>query len=101
MRLTVTEHTRRLEAYNRGLTDREAAQELGIGKTTFAVWRKYHGMEFNPEPLFDVGSRPKRERRIVRGFLSDLLRLCEQANRVPNETGITRFMNIWREGGVV
>ena len=73
MRLSATEHDRRLEAYNRGLTDREAAQELGIKQNTLTNWRIYHRLEVNKDESFvDVAKMPLRERLIVRRFLIQL-----------------------------
>ena len=73
MRLSATEHNRRLEAYNRGLTDREAAQELGIKQNTLTNWRIYHRLEVNKDESFvDVAKMPLRERLIVRRFLIQL-----------------------------
>ena len=73
MRLSATEHNRRLDAYNRGLTDREAAQELGIKQKTFADWRRCHGLKVKrDEPFVDVSKMPIHERLIVRRFLIQL-----------------------------
>ena len=73
MKLTATEHSRRLDAYNRGLTDREAAQELGIERNAYTSWRVYHGLEVNKDESFvDVSKMPLRERLIVRRFLIQL-----------------------------
>ena len=73
MRLSATEHGRRLEAYNRGLTDREAAQELGIKQNTLTNWRIYHRLEVNKDESFvDVAKMPIHERLIVRRFLIQL-----------------------------
>jgi len=54
--LSADEERRRLEVYGRGLTDRQAAQELGINHTTFTMWRQRWGLPPNdgsePEDSF-------------------------------------------------
>lgn len=40
---------------------------------------------------------PEHERETVREFLSDLITFSRAAGVVPDEQGITDFMNEWRE----
>lgn len=45
-----TEYSRRLELYNRGLTDLEIGMRCGVCETTICAWRHVNGLPPNGRP---------------------------------------------------
>ena len=84
------------------------AEVEGCSVAATRSWRNRRGLPYNRCysldkrcANFNLYDRPIWERKIVRRFMSDLLRLCEKVGRTPNSEGIGKAMEIWREKGGV
>ena len=95
-----------LKHYCRGMTDRQIAEITDRSVTAVILWRKRNNLPPNPKGalrskseayLFlrrlQIARGPEKERRIIRCFMSDLLR-CAQYCPEPD---VMEFMGVWRE----
>lgn len=99
-----------LEHYCRGMTDRQIAEITDRSVTAVILWRKRNNLPPNPKNALRFGGEehrflrrlqiaraPEKERRIIREFMSDLIR-C--ARHCP-EPDVRNFIKTWRnEKGV-
>ncbi len=73
----------RLELYQKGYTDREISDTLNEPIQTISSWRWRKGYPVNKEvELVNVAKAPKHERKLVAGFLKELLLIQDKAEYV-------------------
>ena len=95
-----------LKHYCRGMTDRQIAEITDRSVTAVILWRKRNNLPPNPKNALRFGGEeyrflrrlqiaraPEKERRIIRHFMSDLLR-CAQYCPEPD---VMEFMGVWRK----
>lgn len=96
-----------LEHYCRGMTDRQIAEITGRSSSAVLQWRKRNKLPPNHTKRknwakmkarrLQIARAPEKERRIIREFMSDLIR-C--ARHCP-EPDVRNFIKTWRnEKGV-
>lgn len=95
-----------LKHYCRGMTDRQISNITGRHVATICEWRKRNNLPPNPKGalrskgeahLFlrrlQIARAPGKERRIIRHFMSDLLRYAQYCP----EPDVIEFMGVWRK----
>ncbi len=95
-----------LKHYCRGMTDRQISNITGRHVATICEWRKRNNLPPNPKGalrskgeahLFlrrlQIARAPGKERRIIRHFMSDLLRCAQYCP----ELDVIEFMGVWRK----
>lgn len=94
-------HELRERLYRQGMSDQEIAAMEGVKVNSIIKWRHNRGYMKRKPPkgkVLEVGTKPLRERRLMRKFFSQLSRA---ANIVPRDRKIDvrEFMKVWRKTG--
>ncbi len=89
----------RYQAWKIGLTDKQAAEALGLKRGEYVHWRWRMGLEPNRERA--QYQRTASECEVVRRFVGDLVRISDRVGHLPTSKQIGSFMEEWaRMGGV-
>lgn len=91
----------RLEAYQKGLTDKEAAQVLNMLLNTFITWRRRRGLKPNYAHKYTTTAYTTTayERDLVNEFMHDLAMIANRVDGPVDVKNISLFMECWRKFG--
>ena len=91
------EERRRLAAYERAATDREAAERLGLERHAFIMWRRRHDLPAKNPPLQFL-PQAERQRRLDLGRTHGLEAAAQRLEITPR--GLSRYLRRhgWKNG---